>query len=240
MEIIPAILTKSYEDLKNKISLVKGFVPLVQIDICDGKFVKSQTWPFFAKVTQDTPFLGNNNLDKYFLAILDEREGMPFWEEVDFELDLMVADAIENFDIYSKLSPKRMIFHIEAFADANTLVEFLEGIDPYMKDIIEFGVAISPNTDIAILDKFIPFISFVQFMGIENIGLQGEEFSEKVFLNIKNFKNKYPDFIVSVDGGVNLHIASELKKLGVDRIVSGSAIYSSDDIIGKIEEFRNI
>lgn len=230
MEIIPAILTKSYEDLKDKISLVKGFVPLVQVDICDGKFVKSQTWPF----------LGNNNLDKYFLAILDEREGMPFWEEVDFELDLMVADAIENFDIYSKLSPKRMIFHIEAFADANTLVEFLEGIDPYMKDIIEFGVAISPNTDIAILDKFIPFISFVQFMGIENIGLQGEEFSEKVFLNIKNFKNKYSDFIVSVDGGVDLHIASELKNLGVDRVVSGSAIYSSNDIIGKIEEFRNI
>ncbi|MBP9803249.1 MAG: hypothetical protein KBD14_03000 [Candidatus Pacebacteria bacterium] len=239
MEIIPAILTNNYEDLKNKISLVRGFSSIVQIDICDGEFVRTMTWPFYAKASKDTPFL-EGHLDKYFLSILNEREGMPFWEDIDFELDLMTFDALTNFDIYSKLSPKRMIFHLEAFENVEEFREALEGFDPYLKDMIEFGIAISPNTDIAILDKFISLVSFVQFMGIENIGHQGEEFSPKVFENIKKFKNKYPDFIVSVDGGVDLHIASELKKLGVDRIVSGSAIYSSDDIIGKIEEFRNI
>ena len=36
IEIIPAILPKNYEDLKDKIALVRGVVPLVQIDICDG------------------------------------------------------------------------------------------------------------------------------------------------------------------------------------------------------------
>lgn len=230
MEIIPAILTNNYEDLKNKISLVRGFSSIVQIDICDGEFVRTMTWPF----------LGHNHLDKYFLAILDEREGMPFWEDIDFELDLMTKDSLTNFDIYSKLSPKRIIFHLEAFENVEEFREALEGFDPYLKDMIEFGIAISPNTDIAILDKFTSIVSFVQFMGIENIGHQGEEFSPKVFENIKKFKNKYPDFIVSVDGGVDLYIASELKKIGVDRVVSGSAIYSSDDIIGKIEEFRNI
>jgi len=46
MEIIPAILPKNYEDLKNKIALVRGVVPLAQTDICDGVFVPSKTWPF--------------------------------------------------------------------------------------------------------------------------------------------------------------------------------------------------
>ena len=45
-EIIPAILPKNYEDLKNEIALVRGVVPLVQVDICDGIFVKNKTWPF--------------------------------------------------------------------------------------------------------------------------------------------------------------------------------------------------
>lgn len=230
MEIIPAILTNNYDDLKNKISLVRGFVSLVQVDICDGKYVNSMTWPF----------LGGDNLDKHFLAILDEREGMPFWEDVDFEIDLMVSDAVTNFDIYTKLSPKRIVFHIEAMDDKEAFFEFLEGIDPYFKDSIEFGVAVLPSTDLAILDKVISNISFVQFMGIENIGYQGEEFDESILENIKNFKNKYPDIYVSVDGGVDLNIAYELKNIGVDRVVSGSAIYNSNDILGTIEEFRNI
>ena len=230
MEIVPAILTKSYEDLKNKISLVKGFIPMVQVDICDGKFVTSTTWPF----------LGSNVLEKHFLAILDEREGMPFWEEIDFELDLMVNDAIENFDIYSKLSPKRMIFHIEAFENINTLSEFLEGLDPYLKDIIEFGVAKNPKTDMAKLEKVLPFVSFVQLMGIDNIGRQGEEFQNSILEDIKYLKNKYQGIKISVDGGVDENNAYDLSEAGVDILVSGSAIYNSEDVLGKIEYFKNL
>lgn len=230
MEIIPAILTNSYEDLKNKISLVKGFVPMVQIDICDGKFVSSTTWPF----------LSGGSLDKHFVAILDEREGMPFWEDVDFELDLMTLDAIDNFDIYSKLSPKRIIFHIEIVEDTEILAEFLEGMDPFLKDMIEFGVSKKPQTSMDKLEKVIPFVSFVQLMGIENIGFQGEEFQEKVLEDIKYLKNKYPDLQISIDGGVNEENIISLRDGGVDRIVSGSAIFNTSDILGKIEDFKNL
>jgi pentose-5-phosphate-3-epimerase len=66
-EIIPAILSKNYADLKNKISLVRGIAPIAQIDICDGAFVKSITWPFFGKNDDDT-FL-DNDLDQHFRRI---------------------------------------------------------------------------------------------------------------------------------------------------------------------------
>ena len=87
IEIIPAILPKDYEDLKNKIALVRGVAPLVQIDICDGVFVPSKTWPFSTGGADDFNFH----------RILNEEEGMPFWEDIDFELDLLVADAVEEF-----------------------------------------------------------------------------------------------------------------------------------------------
>ncbi len=115
IEIIPAVLSQNYEDMKNKIALVRGIVPVVQIDLCDGIFVQNKTWPFSSG--------GANDIN--FQAILNEQEGMPFWEDIDFEFDLMVADAVENFHIYTKLSPKRIVFHIEAVGD---LEEFKKSI----------------------------------------------------------------------------------------------------------------
>src|SRR3989338_9275148 len=130
-EVIPTILTRTYDDLKNKISLVRGVVPVVQIDICDGVFVPSMTWPFNAHASKGA--LSSNNLDPHFVRILNEQEGLPFWEDIDFELDLMVRDAVSNFDIYTKLGPRRIIFHSEAVGDLNEFKEFLEGMDVYVR-----------------------------------------------------------------------------------------------------------
>ncbi len=45
-EIIPAILPQSYGELADQIDQIKGLVKSVQVDICDGHFVQSFTWPY--------------------------------------------------------------------------------------------------------------------------------------------------------------------------------------------------
>ncbi len=242
MEIIPAILPKNYEDLKNKISLVRGFSPFVQIDICDGVFVKSTTWPFFAKATEGEPFL-ENDLEQHFRRILNEEEGLPFWEDIEFELDLMVHDAVENFDIYTKLGPKRIIFHIEAEEIQRDLEEFknfLEGIDSYTRDVLEIGIALNQDTEVETIFPLVNSVDFVQVMGIAKIGFQGEDFNEKCLEQIKTLRDKFSDLVISVDGGVNLETAPALKSAGASRLVVGSAIFNTDDIINAIEDFRQI
>jgi len=228
--IIPAILPKDYEDLKNKLAMVKGRVPIVQVDLCDGVFVKSTTWPFDEI----------ENSRSHFASILREEEGMPFWEEVDFELDLMVSDAMENFDIYTKLGPRRIIFHLNSFKNLDEFKNFLEAIDPYIRDSFEIGIAVTVNTEIEKVYSFISLVDFVQVMGIENIGFQGEGFTEKCLDYIKTLREKYPDLVISVDGGVNLETGSQAVNAGANRLVSGSAIFSADDIIGAIEDFQNL
>src|SRR3989338_2174995 len=212
-EIIPAILPKDYEDLKNRIALVRHLVSVVQIDLCDGKFVRSRTWPF--DLAQGEPFL-----DEYFSRILNEQEGLPFWEDIDFEIDLMVADAVQNFDLYMKLGPRRIIFHVEAVGELENFKNFLEGIDMYVRDVVEIGVAINPDTSLETLFPLIPHIDFVQCMGIAQIGYQGEPFDERVLANIKTLKEKFSDVVVSVDGGVNLATGARLAEAGVDRLVA--------------------
>ena len=116
-EIIPAILEKDFNEIKNKLAFLRGKAKCVHLDFCDGVFVKTTTWPFESALGRTL----ENIEDFDFLKIINEEEGMPYWEEFDFEFDLMVADALENFDIYMKLGPKRMIFHLGA---QNNLEEF--------------------------------------------------------------------------------------------------------------------
>ena len=87
-EIIPAILEKDFRD-KNKLTSLRGQTKCVHIDICDGVAVPSQSWPFSSDGLEDFDFR----------KIINEEEGMPFWQDFDFEFDLMVADAVENFDL---------------------------------------------------------------------------------------------------------------------------------------------
>lgn len=237
-EIVPAILPKNYEDLKNKVSLVRGVVDMVQVDICDGVFVKSLTWPFLSKGDEES-FI-DNSFDEHFRRILNEQEGMPFWEDIDFELDLMVANAVENFDIYTKLGPKRIIFHVEAVGDLESFKNFLEGIDNYVRDVVQIGIAVNPSTPIETIFSLINSIDFVQCMGIAEIGFQGKGFDDRCLSQIKKLKEKFGDLIVSVDGGVNFETASKIVDAGADRLVAGSAIFNTDDIIDTVERFRSL
>ena len=134
-EIIPAILEKDFNEIKNKLGVLHGRAKTVQIDFCDGVFVPSQTWPFSSGGLDDADFH----------KIVNEEEGLPYWQEFDFEFDLMVADAVENFDIFMKLGPKRIIFHLLAQKNLEDFTHFLEGLDMYIRDNIQIGLAFRPS-----------------------------------------------------------------------------------------------
>jgi ribulose-phosphate 3-epimerase len=228
--IIPALLEKDYKEVKNKLTFLRGRAECVQLDFCDGEFVESKTWPFTSGGFEDYDFQ----------KILNEEEGLPFWEEFDFEFDLMVADAVENFDTYMKLGPKRMIFHLGAQKNLADFEDFLDGLDMYIRDNVEIGIAFKPSDDLSVVSKLSNKVDFLQCMGIEKIGLQGQEFDKKVIENIKHLKENLPGIVLSVDGGVNFENAEMLLSAGVDRLTVGSAIWRDPDPIGALEKFQSL
>ena len=151
----------------------------------------------------------------------------------------MVKNAINQFDIFIKLGAKRIVFHLEA-EDENELKEFINHMDPYTRENLEIGIAINTTTDIKKLDPLINSVDFIQCMGIEHIGFQGEEFDERVLKQIKDIKSKYSDIIISVDGSVNETTAPHLVKAGADRLVVGSALMRSFDVKNTMKELENL
>lgn len=226
-EVIPAILAKDYNDLRQKIANVVNVARTVQIDICDGKFVEFTSWPMNKDDIASTSI------------ILEEQEGLPYWENLDFEFDLMVKDAIKQFDFFVRLGAKRIIFHLEA-EDQNELKDFINSMDPYTRENLEIGIAINTTTPIEELDIFINSIDFVQCMGIARIGFQGEPFDEKVLEQIRSLRLKYNDLVISVDGSVNEDTAPLLVDAGVNKLIVGSALMRSFDVKETIKWFEEL
>ncbi|MEK7190196.1 MAG: hypothetical protein AAB661_00315 [Patescibacteria group bacterium] len=231
IEVIASVLPfKTYEELKNKIGALRGIVSTIQIDFCDGIFVPSKTWPFFS-----------DGFDDYnFQKIMREEQGLPFWDEFDFELDLMVAEAVENFDTYLKLGPKRIIFHLEAMKSLEDFRNFLEGIDLYIRDNIQIGIAFKPSQPFENVLPLISCVDFVQCMGNDKIGYGGVSLDEKVYDRIKLLREKYPDLPIEVDIGVNEETAPKLVKAGATKLITGSVLFNSYDKIRLVERFQNL
>ena len=135
-EVIPAVLAKNYEELREKISRVVSITNTIQIDICDGKFVSSTSWPMHQGDRESAA------------AIINEEEGLPYWDSLDFEFDLMVLNAHEQFDFFIRLGAKRIIFHLEAERDSEKFKEFLESVDMYTRENVQIGIAINTTTPI--------------------------------------------------------------------------------------------
>lgn len=228
MKIVPAIIPRSFEDLRDRISEVKNFTDEVHIDLMNGSYVPYLTWPYHDKDQRSINI------------ILNEEDGMPFWQEVRFEFDLMISEAHKDLDFFIRLGTSRLVFHPDAEGSLDSFKEFLEGIDLYTRDYVKIGIAIEINSDIEKLESLFPFIDFVQCMGIEHVGRQGEEFDERVFDNIKNIKEKFPEIEISVDGSVNKGTIEMLKDAGATRFVIGSAIFNTPHAGSAVEEFASM
>ena len=237
-QILPAIIPTSYEDLSCKMSVVKSIVKLVQIDICDGKFVPSKSWPYVGD--------NENHFEK---IITEEQEGFPFWDSMDYEADLMINITQESVENWIKAGAKAVVLHIESSKKISDIVKELRKIYGYSGDSvadIEIGIALNIDTANEDLDEFLNkdtqgrrLIDFVQFMGIDKIGYQGQEFDEEVYKKIKALRKKYSDVSISVDGGVGFDNYKKLIRAGANKLISGSAIYESENITEAFKEMQS-
>lgn len=224
-EIVPAIIPNDFAEISKKTKNILGFTNIVQLDLIDGKYVKNKTWPF-----NDMGGIDWQN-------ILTETSGMPHWNEVDYEIDLMLTDVPKHFKDLVIMGPKRIVFHLPNNPyELKTLKDFIKNIDPYYKNEIEIGLAYESNTDTTDIVDLKDEIKFVQCMGIGQVGFQGVDFDKTVFERINFVKENLPEHLISVDGGVNNETIVSLYKAGVRRFVCGSVIFTDEDPKAAIDE----
>lgn len=210
-QVLPAIIPVNKQQLEEEMSLVAHFADTVQVDISDGVFTNTRTWPY------------NGQDREYFEKLKVEEEGWPKWEDVDIELHLMVANPENVLGEWIATGVSSIVAHIEATED------FQKVIDICRDKNVSVGVAIKPNTEIEKIEKFVPQVDFIQVMGSQLLGKHGVELEEKSLEMIKSLRAKFPNSIIAIDIGVTEENAETLVEAGVNKLISGGAILNSDN-----------
>jgi len=135
----------------------------------------------------------------------------------DFEVHLMIPDPDNSVDKWVKAGAKRLIVH--------KLTDKIKALRPKVK----IGLAVELDQPLEEIFPLVHEADYVHLMSIEEIGAQGHAFEPKIFDKIKQLNDKFPELVISVDGGVNLENADDLLAMGVDRLVVGSAIFNAKD-----------
>ncbi len=233
-EIIPAILPKSYDELIEKLDIAATASGVVQIDVCDGGYTPSRTWPFLK---------GPEVEDTIFNDIVAQEKAFPHWEELDLEFDLMIKNASLKIPDFISAGATRIVVH-KASLDDEELASIIKDYGKHSDELgifdIELGVALLPSETAESIKDIVQNIHFVQIMGIEKVGFQGHPMSSRAIELVKSVRAAYPTIKISVDGGVNLDTAPKLIEAGANCLVVGSALFNELDFADTLDTFRSL
>ena len=207
----------SVDEITAKTAVLSSVAEFYQLDIMDGAFVATQTWPYLSPeqwADLSTPTAA---------AVLKSHR---------FEAHLMVVDPVEIGTALVKAGVERLLVHIECFKEpeaARAAVQTWKEAGAR-----EVGFAILVATPLSALDGVIDIADSIQVMSIAKVGYQGQPFDESALTRLHELRTAHPLLILEGDGGVSLANAAQLVSLGATRLTVGSAFMHGDPI----ETFR--
>jgi len=211
--IAPSILSADFSNLKSDIEMInESEADWFHIDIMDGVFVPN--------ISFGMPVL--KSINQYATKTLD--------------VHLMIVNPEQYIRKFAELGSNILTLHYEVSKD--TLLESLKSIK---NEGMKAGVAINPDTDINLLEKYIKEIDLVCVMGVFP-GFSGQAFIEATYKRcraVKEIITKHKSStLIEIDGGVTLDNAKKLIECGADVLVSGSHVFKADnpkEIISKLK-----
>ncbi|MFZ2500578.1 MAG: hypothetical protein WAW90_01160 [Minisyncoccia bacterium] len=242
--VVPAVLPTSKQDLEEKLTLLTALptVTRIQIDVVDGRFASPASWPYSAKATNGTPYLDSTGSPQAAPNEIDDMvarsEMLPALDRVEYEIDLMCLDTERAVGAWLALGASRLTFHAESAVDLPRLLASVRR--RYGSDLVTLGLALNVASDLSLIEPFLPHVAYVQFMGIANIGRQGQLFDQSVIERVRVFHVRHPEIPLQVDGGVSLAVAKKLLVQGASSLVVGSAILRANEPGVALAEFESL
>ena len=224
VEIIPAVLPQSFKDMEAQLLPLAGVARQAQVDVVDGRYCHGKSWPYRDRAS--------------FERLVEQEHGLPFWDKIDFQFDLMVEDPAAELNNFLAAGATQVILHVRSHT-AQLALQAL--VDLRTNEAggysVRAGVALGAQESPDLLLPFESQFDFVQVMGIDREGRQGEPFDIKALYLVERLRARYPDLPLQVDGGVTLENARALAAAGANRLVVGHAIVKAPDPAAAYQEF---
>lgn len=210
VEIVPAILRKTYERIKHDWEKLYHLPDHIQIDVTDGIFAGEGTFREIRRFKQ-----------------------LP--ESQKIELHMMVHTPSNFVDDVVDLSPARCIFHLESFSGTDDLQFVFEKLRAATQT--EIGLAISPESPNERLEEYLTLCHYVLFMGY-NPGWPNQPINPFVYVKIGQFRGRHPDIPIAADGHVTQETIEPYVKAGANILCSNTAIFGHGDPLENYRQLK--
>jgi ribulose-phosphate 3-epimerase len=211
-KIIPLIYALLIEELNEKLSKLLNFSDDFQIDIMDGAFVEEKSFD------------------------ITELKELP--NDKNFEFHLMVAYPLEYIVQLKRLGVKKVIFHDEIEQETGDV------INGFKKEGFTVFLATNPSSEPNKIEPYIlpagrqvPKIDGIMLMSVEP-GKTGQTFIHSVLAKAKYLREKYPNLVLEIDGGINRENIQEVFDAGINIAGVGSGILKAEDPRKEWEELQ--
>ncbi len=212
--IAPSMLASDFGNLKSEINMInQSDADWFHLDVMDGVFVPNISFgiPVIKSIQQSA--------------------------KKELDVHLMIVNPDKYIRKFKEAGANVLTVHYEACIHLHRTIQAIK------HEGMRAGVAINPHTPISVLNDVLNEIDLVCVMSV-NPGFGGQDFIENTFNKIKKLKelkdrNTY-NFLIEIDGGVNIENAKKLIDAGADVLVAGSSVFKSKNPTETIRKLKNI
>ena len=201
-KVAPSILSADFSKLGADVQEICEFgADYIHVDVMDGAFVPNIS--FGAGVMKSL-----NNV-----------------ATIPYDVHLMIEDPDRYIEDFVTPNTEFITVHQEACRHLDRTVQHIHSTG------VKAGVALNPATPIVMVEDVLDKVDMILIMSV-NPGFGGQQFIPRALDKIRRLDeirkaNGY-DFVIEVDGGVNLQNCEELKSVGTDILVAGSAVFKAE------------
>jgi ribulose-phosphate 3-epimerase len=197
--IVPSILSADFTRLGDQVRAVADAgADRIQVDVMDGHFVP------------------NISIGALGVEAVRRSTTLPI------EAHLMITDPARYVDDFLRAGANIVIFHREVLDDPRTLINYLH------QQGAKAGLAISPETDAALVEPFLDMVDLILVMTVHP-GFGGQEFMAECLPKVSRIRAMLTSHglgtDIEVDGGIHSGTAAQAVAAGANVLVAGSSIY---------------
>jgi len=208
--LAPSILSADFANLGRDIDMaVNAGAHWIHLDVMDGHFVPN--------ITMGPPVI------RALRKVTD----------VPFDAHLMISDPDRFLEDFVKAGVNWITVHVEGAIHLDRTLNRIRQLG------VSSGVAVNPATPLAMIEGILELVDMVLLMSV-NPGFGGQKFIPYVLPKISRLREMInrvnPSILIQVDGGIDAHNISDVRRAGADVFVAGSSVFGSKNPAAAIQE----